>query len=104
MWTLSSLARGFVSRVSRKRGAGEKIDSSEALESDIIRCRSATSLPIAACFGIKEKAAGLQDFDDFQPSRTILECPLNGVLGAEHLHQALIFDRIEDLNKTVEIG
>ncbi len=59
MWTLNSLARGFVTRVSRKGGAGEKIDFSEALESDIIGCHSATPLPLAAGFGIKEKAAGL---------------------------------------------
>ncbi len=104
MWTLSSLARGFVSRVSRKRGIGEKIDFSKALVSDIIGCRSAISPPLAAGFGIKEKTAGLQDLDDFQPSRTILECPLNCALGAEHLHQAFFFDRIEDLNKIVEIG
>ncbi len=101
---LNTFERGFVTRVSRNRGVGKKIDFSKALASDIIGCRSAISLPLAAGFGIKEKAAGLQDFDDFQPSRTILECPLNGVLGAEHLHQAFIFDRIEDLNKTVEIG
>jgi tryptophan synthase alpha subunit len=59
MWTLSSLARGFVSRVSRKRGVGEKLGFSKALASDTTRCRSAISLPLVAGFGIKEKGAGL---------------------------------------------
>jgi len=76
------LSERFCQPCFKKRGVGEKLGFSKALASDTTRCRSAISLPLVAGFGIKEKGAGLQDFDDFQPSRTILECPLNCVLGA----------------------
>ncbi len=55
MGYLSTFARGFIYCVSRKGVTGENTDFSEALKSYITRCRSATSLPLAVGFGIKEK-------------------------------------------------
>ena len=101
---LSNFARGFICCISRKGVIGENTDFNEAIQTHNTRCRSATSFLFVVDFGIKEKAAGLQHLDDFQPSRAIFESPLDSVLGAEHLHQAFIFDRIENLNKVVEIG
>lgn len=52
---LSTLGRGFVYCVSRKGVTGENTDFSETLKSYMSRCRSATSLPLAVGFGIKER-------------------------------------------------
>jgi tryptophan synthase alpha chain len=53
---LNSVARGFIYCVSRKGVTGEDTDFSEALNTYIKQCRTATSLPLAVGFGIKEKS------------------------------------------------
>jgi tryptophan synthase alpha chain len=53
---LDTFAGGFIYCVSRKGVTGENTDFSETLNSYISRCRTATSLPLAVGFGIKEKA------------------------------------------------
>jgi tryptophan synthase alpha chain len=53
---LNSVARGFIYCVSRKGVTGEGTDFSEALDTYIKQCRTATSLPLAVGFGIKEKS------------------------------------------------
>ena len=52
---LASFARGFVYCVARKGVTGADTTFSEALERYLVRCRRATSLPLALGFGVKEK-------------------------------------------------
>ena len=56
MQYLSAYARGFVYCVARKGVTGESTDFSGELEAYLARCRSATTLPLALGFGVKEKA------------------------------------------------
>ncbi len=53
---IASLARGFVYCVARKGVTGADTDFSKALTEYLARCRTATSLPLALGFGVKEKA------------------------------------------------
>ena len=53
---LDTVARGFIYCVSRKGVTGEDTNFSEALNAYIAKCRTATSLPLAVGFGIKEKS------------------------------------------------
>jgi tryptophan synthase alpha chain len=53
---LNTVARGFIYCVSRKGVTGENTDFSEVLNAYIAQCRTATSLPLAVGFGIKEKS------------------------------------------------
>jgi tryptophan synthase alpha chain len=53
---IASLARGFVYCVARKGVTGADTDFSKALMEYLARCRTATSLPLALGFGVKEKA------------------------------------------------
>jgi tryptophan synthase alpha chain len=53
---LNTFARGFIYCVSRKGVTGENTDFSESLNAYIAKCRTATSLPLAVGFGIKEKS------------------------------------------------
>ena len=52
---LNSFARGFIYCVSRKGVTGGDTDFSEELAIYLVRCRTATHLPLAVGFGIKEK-------------------------------------------------
>ena len=53
---LSELAGGFVYCVARKGVTGKQTNFSGELAKYLVRCRTATHLPIAVGFGIKEKA------------------------------------------------
>ena len=53
---IASLARGFIYCVARKGVTGADTDFSKALTEYLARCRTATSLPLALGFGVKEKA------------------------------------------------
>jgi tryptophan synthase alpha chain len=53
---LASFARGFVYCVARKGVTGLDTDFSGQLESYLARCRSATKLPLALGFGVKDQA------------------------------------------------
>jgi len=53
---LSSFARGFVYCVARKGVTGGETNFSGELAKYLVRCRTATHLPLAVGFGIKEKA------------------------------------------------
>ena len=53
---LNTVARGFIYCVSRKGVTGENTQFSEALNAYMAQCRTATSLPLAVGFGIKEKS------------------------------------------------
>ena len=53
---IASFARGFIYCVARKGITGAITDFSDELDQYLARCRSATSLPLAVGFGVKEKA------------------------------------------------
>jgi tryptophan synthase alpha chain len=53
---IASFARGFVYCVARKGVTGLDTDFSGQLESYLARCRSATKLPLALGFGVKDRA------------------------------------------------
>ena len=53
---LSSLASGFVYCTARKGVTGKKTSFSDDLGTYLLRCRKATSLPLAVGFGVREKA------------------------------------------------
>ena len=53
---LGSSARGLIYCVARKGVTGAVTDFSEDLTAYLVRCRTATHLPLAVGFGIKEKA------------------------------------------------
>ncbi|MFC1534592.1 tryptophan synthase subunit alpha [Thermodesulfobacteriota bacterium] len=53
---LASIASGFIYCVARKGVTGKDTDFSEDLANYLRRCRTATTLPLALGFGIKEKA------------------------------------------------
>ena len=53
---IASFARGFVYCVARKGVTGLDTDFSGQLESYLARCRSATKLPLALGFGVKDQA------------------------------------------------
>ena len=53
---LSSFASGFVYCLARKGVTGKKTSFTNELASYLLRCRKATSLPLAVGFGVKEKA------------------------------------------------
>jgi len=53
---LSSHARGFVYCIARKGVTGGNTDFSDTLAAYLSRCRTATPLPLALGFGVKEKA------------------------------------------------
>ncbi len=53
---ISFFAQGFIYCVARKGVTGAKTDFSDELDSYLARCRTATSLPLAVGFGVKEKA------------------------------------------------
>jgi len=52
---LNSFAKGFIYCVARKGVTGVATDFSEQLEQYLLRCRNATSLPLALGFGVKGK-------------------------------------------------
>jgi tryptophan synthase alpha chain len=52
---LASFASGFIYCVARKGVTGKDTDFSDELSKYLIRCRKATSLPLALGFGIKQK-------------------------------------------------
>ena len=52
---LSTFARGLVYCVARKGVTGQETDFSEHLGAYLDRCRSATSLPLALGFGVKDR-------------------------------------------------
>jgi len=56
MQTIARHARGFVYCVARKGVTGQQTDFSMELESYLDRCRSATDLPLALGFGVKDKS------------------------------------------------
>jgi tryptophan synthase alpha chain len=56
MQYLASFGRGFIYCVARKGVTGIATDFSENLEHYLARCRSATHLPLALGFGVKEKS------------------------------------------------
>ncbi len=53
---IAGFARGFIYCVARKGVTGLDTDFSKDLEAYLARCRSATDLPLALGFGVKEKA------------------------------------------------
>lgn len=53
---LSSFAKGFVYCVARKGVTGRQTAFSADLSDYLVRCKKATSLPLAVGFGVKEKA------------------------------------------------
>ena len=52
---LANFARGFIYCVARKGVTGQDTNFSEELVSYLSRCRSATDLPLAVGFGVKQK-------------------------------------------------
>ncbi|MDF1593316.1 MAG: tryptophan synthase subunit alpha [Desulfobacterales bacterium] len=56
MQYLASFGRGFIYCVARKGVTGNATDFSENLEHYLARCRTATRLPLALGFGVKEKS------------------------------------------------
>jgi tryptophan synthase alpha chain len=56
MALISSRAKGFIYCVARKGVTGRDTDFSTRLEGYLRLCRSATDLPLALGFGVKEKA------------------------------------------------
>ncbi|MEW6671785.1 MAG: tryptophan synthase subunit alpha [Thermodesulfobacteriota bacterium] len=56
MQHLASFGRGFIYCVARKGVTGIATDFSDNLEPYLARCRSATQLPLALGFGVKEKS------------------------------------------------
>ena len=52
---LASFGRGFIYCVARKGVTGVDTKFSEQLEEYLVRCRKATSLPLALGFGVKDK-------------------------------------------------
>ena len=56
MKSIASFARGFVYCVARKGVTGIDTDFSAQLEGYLGRCRSATDLPLALGFGVKDRA------------------------------------------------
>ncbi|MBU1193275.1 MAG: tryptophan synthase subunit alpha [Proteobacteria bacterium] len=53
---LSSFAKGFVYCVARKGVTGKQTAFSADLSAYLVRCKKATSLPLAVGFGVREKA------------------------------------------------
>jgi tryptophan synthase alpha chain len=56
MRLLASLGRGFVYCVARKGVTGLDTQFSEQLQDYLVRCRTATNLPLALGFGVKDRA------------------------------------------------
>ena len=56
MKSIASFARGFIYCVARKGVTGIDTDFSDQLEGYLWRCRSATDLPLALGFGVKDRA------------------------------------------------
>jgi tryptophan synthase alpha chain len=56
MRTIASCGKGFIYCVARKGVTGAQTSFSEELGSYMSRCRSATSLPLALGFGVKDRA------------------------------------------------
>lgn len=55
MGHIASLARGFIYCLSRKGVTGADTSFSQKMAGYLVRCREATSLPLAVGFGIKDK-------------------------------------------------
>lgn len=53
---ITSFGRGFIYCVARKGVTGENTDFSEELAAYLVKCRKATSLPLALGFGVKKKS------------------------------------------------
>ena len=56
MRMIADHARGFIYCVARKGVTGQQTDFSEQLDSYLARCRTATGLPLALGFGVKDRA------------------------------------------------
>ncbi|MFQ5484071.1 MAG: tryptophan synthase subunit alpha [Desulfobacterales bacterium] len=56
MHYIATFAKGFIYCVSRKGVTGQNTDFSEKLRAYLVKCRKATSLPLAVGFGVKSKS------------------------------------------------